>query len=87
MKTIVKKEDIFKFLESLRKLGANCYVLQWGSNTNSDFLIKYYKTKHSHTSFDIQVESMDARSSREIVELKAESISNKKFRDEYKFNI
>lgn len=28
--TIVKKEDIYKFLEALRKLGLNAYVLQWG---------------------------------------------------------
>ncbi|PCI30980.1 MAG: hypothetical protein COB67_00570 [SAR324 cluster bacterium] len=80
--TRVKNEDIYKFLESLRKLGINAYVLQWANNTNSDFLLSVKESTHSHVKFDIQVESMDGRTKRELDSIKF--ISNKKFREIHK---
>lgn len=86
METIVKLEDIYKFLESLRKLGAVIYVLQWGGNHGSDFVVKYnyIPITYSHISFDVQVEDYGMRSQREKEELKKNSLSNKKFISDYK---
>ena len=84
METIVKLEDIYKFLESLRKLGAVIYVLQWGGDQGFDFVVKYFETTHSNIKFNIQVESFGMRSPREIEALKKSSISNKKFISIYK---
>jgi hypothetical protein len=58
--TIVKKEDIYKFLESLRKLGINAYILQWANNTGSDFIIFEKEIIQSHIKFDVRVESLDS---------------------------
>lgn len=58
--TIVKKENIYKFLESLRKLGINAYILQWANNTGADFIIFEKEIIQSHIKFDVRVESLDS---------------------------
>jgi len=55
--TFVSHDDIFKLLESLRKMGLKAYVLQWASNTNDDFVIFTKTTLNSNILFDLQIES------------------------------
>lgn len=76
--TIVKKEDIYKFLEALRKLGLNAYVLQWANNTGSDFIVFDKSSEHSHQFFDLQIESLDLYTKNMLKELNL--ISNNKFK-------
>lgn len=76
--TIVKKEDIYKFLEALRKLGLNAYVLQWGNNTGSDFIVLNKSSEHSNHFFDIQIESLDLYTKNMLKDLNL--VSNSKFK-------
>lgn len=85
MKTIVKQENIFKYLESLRKLGFKAYVMQWAINEDSDFLVAFLpKGKIDKKGFTIQVESMSFRSKREKEFLIKTTISNRLFKTNLK---
>ena len=80
--TIVKKEDIYKYLESLRKIGANAYVLQWANNTGSDFVLLHKSSNHSNRFFDLQIETLDLYTKGMLSTLNL--ISNSKFKNIFK---
>lgn len=83
MTTIVKREKIFKYLESLRKIGFEAYVLQWATNEyfEADFIIRFLPDgKLNREHFLLVVESFEFRSQREKEELKTKSVSNTIFK-------
>jgi hypothetical protein len=77
--TIIKGDKIFKYLETLRKENINVYVLQWASNTGSDFVMKMKNEKHSKINFHAQLESLEYYTERGL-KADLEIISNQKFK-------
>lgn len=56
--TILEEENIYVFLELLRKKGFKIYIMNWASNTKSKFIV----TNKLHRGFDILVDDVDATS-------------------------
>lgn len=81
--TEVETENIYKYLESLRKLGVNAFVLQWAKNENCNFLVFLKPKVYNSVKFDVQVESKSSYTERALKE-DIELISNNKFRSLFK---
>ncbi|KAB7891371.1 hypothetical protein [Poseidonibacter ostreae] len=64
--TIVKKEDIYKFLESLRRAKINAFILQNGGNHGSDSIVKIQSIVKSKIQFDVIVESLESYTERAL---------------------
>jgi hypothetical protein len=68
--TIVEKENIYRFLESLRKKGINAYILHWAFNEGDKALIIQKSLEHIKRGkklyFNVSVENMSLYTQRAL---------------------